>query len=135
MGTSRPPGRGSSRPSRRLKRGGTSLWEDWGNGAPRNHIMFGEFVCWAYQYLAGIRLQDDAVGFNRVLIDPVAIPDLSWAAASVRLPTGVLSSRWERKEDEVSLAVTVPRGVEAEIVLPSGRRSISGPQTWSGTYR
>lgn len=122
-------------PAMWLKRGGTSLWEDWGNGASRNHIMFGEFVCWAYQYLAGIRLQDDAVGFSRVLVDPVTIPDLSWAAASVRLPTGVLSSRWERKGDEVLLTVTVPRNVEAEIVLPSGRRSISGPQTWSGAYR
>ena len=114
-------------PAMWLKRGGTSLWEDWSNGASRNHIMFGEFVCWAYQYLAGIRISEGSVGFGKDVIDPKPIPDLCWTKASVRLPTGVLSSRWERKDDGVKLRVSVPSCVEARVSLPSGVETVQGP--------
>ena len=116
-----------------LKRGGTSLWEDWGNGASRNHIMFGEFVCWAYQYLAGIRLADgaEANGFRKVVIDPQPIRDLAWARASVKLPQGVLASGWERERigDQVVLTVDVPAGTEAEVRLDGRSERVLGPQT------
>ena len=114
-----------------LKRGGTSLWEDWGNGASRNHIMFGEFVCWAYQYLAGIRLADgaEANGFRKVVIDPQPIRDLAWARASVKLPQGVLASGWERVGDQVVLTVDVPAGTEAEVRLDWRSERVLGPQT------
>ena len=43
-----------------IQKGGTTLWEDWGDGASRNHIMFGDFMAWAYQYLGGIQLRGDS---------------------------------------------------------------------------
>ncbi len=114
-----------------LKRGGTSLWEDWGNGASRNHIMFAEFVCWAYQYLAGIRLADgaDANGFRKVVIDPKPIRDLAWARASLKLPKGVLASGWTRVGDRLELSVEVPAGTEAEVRFDGRTARVVGPQT------
>ena len=39
-----------------IRRGAGTLWEDWGEGSSRNHVMFGDVSAWFYQYLAGIRL-------------------------------------------------------------------------------
>ena len=118
-----------------LKRGGTSLWEDWGNGASRNHIMFAEFACWAYQYLAGIRLADgaDANGFRKVVVDPQPIPDLDWARAELRLPKGILASGWKRTGGAVELTVAVPEGTEVEIRFGGRVERVVGPlsRTWS----
>ncbi|MDO4587279.1 MAG: family 78 glycoside hydrolase catalytic domain [Planctomycetia bacterium] len=41
-----------------IRRGAGTLWEDWGNGSSRNHIMFGDISAWFYQSLAGIKLPE-----------------------------------------------------------------------------
>lgn len=93
--------------------------------------MFAEFVCWAYQYLAGIRLADgaDANGFRKVVIDPKPIRDLAWARASLKLPKGVLASGWTRVGDRLELSVEVPAGTEAEVRFDGRTARVVGPQT------
>ena len=114
-------------PTTWLKRGGTSLWEDWGNGASRNHVMFGEFVCWAYQYLAGIRLKEGATAFSEVVVEPQFVDDLEWVRASVKLPRGELLSAWIRKNGKTELTVGVPDGTHAFVRLPGMEERIVGP--------
>lgn len=114
-------------PATWLKRGGTSLWEDWVNGASRNHIMFGDFVCWAYQYLAGIRLAGDSTAFRRVLIAPDFIDGLDWAKASVSLPGGQLSSSWKRRGGKVKLHVEIPEGTHAVVRIRGRADEEIGP--------
>ena len=81
-----------------INKGGTALWEDWRDGASRNHVMFGDFIAWAYQRLAGIRLPEaegsapatplvTARAFRKVLIAPEPVPQLTWAKASVAVTT------------------------------------------------
>lgn len=121
-----------------LKRGGTSLWEDWGNGSSRNHVMFAEFVCWAYQYLAGIRLVDEegANGFKKIVIDPKPIAELDWARAEIKLPQGTLAAGWERDaKGAVKLKVDIPTGVDAKINLGERTACVKGPFTSSFTLK
>ncbi len=61
----------SPSPMDRIRKGGTTLWEDWRDGSSRNHVMFGDFVGWAYQYLAGIRLAE-APGSTSAVTLPTA---------------------------------------------------------------
>ena len=109
--------------------GGTALWEDWWTGFSRNHIMFGDFACWAYQHLAGIRLPEadgataavpfpDVCGFRSVVIAPDCIEALDWVKASVAGAAGTVSSEWRRTGDEIMLKVTLPPETQAHIVLP-----------------
>ena len=112
-----------------FQKGGTTLWEDWGDGASRNHIMFGDFVGWAYQYLAGIR-PAEAVGstsavtlaqkpaFGDVVLAPQPIGALSWARASVDGPNGKICSSWKRDGDSIIYDFTVPPNTTAKICLP-----------------
>ena len=95
--------------------------------------MFAEFACWAYQYLAGIRLADDlaANGFRKVVIDPKPIADLAWANASLKLPNGTLAAGWRRTDGGVlELFVEIPAGTEAEIRFGGRVERVAGP--WKG---
>jgi len=89
-------------------KGGTALWEDWGDGWSRNHVMFGDFVAWAYQYLAGIRLDPAApAGSARYIVDPKPIAGLDYVKARVETPHGTIVSEWKRRAD-----VTVETHIE-----------------------
>ncbi len=112
-----------------IKKGGTALWEDWRDGESRNHIMFGDFVAWAYQYIAGIQLSErdgscsaipdvTAPAFKEVVIAPQFIESLTWAKAEVNGPNGVVAVSWQREDDKVSVIVKVPPNTTAIIRLP-----------------
>ena len=112
-----------------LQKGGTTLWEDWGDGSSRNHIMFGDFVGWAYQYLAGIRPVEaegstSAVtlakkpAFGEIVLAPQPIDALAWARASVNGPNGEIVSSWKRAGKTVVYTFTVPPNTTAKICLP-----------------
>lgn len=123
---------------------GTALWEEWTNKTTsRNHIMFGDFVAWAYQYLAGIRLPETtgscaaiqcvtARGFKDTLIAPQPVPDLDWVRASVRTPYGLVASSWRREATgRITYTVSVPMNATATLRLPSGVEHKLAAGTWS----
>ncbi|MBR1588945.1 MAG: family 78 glycoside hydrolase catalytic domain [Kiritimatiellae bacterium] len=112
-----------------VQKGGTTLWEDWGNGASRNHIMFGDFMAWAYQFLGGIQLPEKAgscaaipdvtaTAFKEVVIAPQFIDALKWARASVDGPYGTIATAWTREGRNVKLEVAVPPNTTAIVRLP-----------------
>ncbi|MGN0851960.1 MAG: family 78 glycoside hydrolase catalytic domain [Kiritimatiellia bacterium] len=122
-----------------LQKGGTTLWEDWNDGSSRNHIMFGDFVGWAYQYLAGIRLAEaegstsavtvpTAPAFKELVIAPQVVPGLTWVRARVDGPYGEIVSSWRLQGGAFTLNVTVPPNASAKVRLPDGseRRVGSG---------
>lgn len=123
-------------PAAWIKKGATTLWEDWHDGSSRNHIMFGDFVAWSYQYLAGIRLAADAgscaaipVGsnaFRRFVLAPEVIPQLDYVDASVETTYGTVRSAWRRDGVKVKFRFTVPPGTVADVRW-NGKTSVCGP--------
>ena len=118
---------GSPSPADWARKGGTALWEDWEAGASRNHIMFGDFACWAYQRLAGIRLPDGGSAatpdppvraFREVLIAPEFIPQLNHVSAEVMSMYGSISVKWRREAGKVRVDVVVPPNSTARLRLP-----------------
>ena len=115
-------------PAEWLQKGGTTLWEDWGDGSSRNHIMFGDFVGWAYQYLAGIR-PAEAVGstsavtlaqkpaFGEIVLAPQVLDSLKWVRARVDGPNGEIVSSWKREGKTVTYEFIVPPNTTATICL------------------
>ena len=125
-----------------IQKGGTTLWEDWGDGSSRNHIMFGDFVGWAYQYLAGIRLAEasrstsavtvpTAPAFRELVIEPVFLDALDQLSASTVTPYGKVSVSWRRQNGKIAVEIAVPPGARAEIRLP-GR---AARRVGTGLYR
>lgn len=112
-----------------IRRGATTFWEDWGDGASRNHIMFGDVSAWWYQNLAGIRLADTVsavalknnpgdIAFKRIVIAPVPVQGLDWVKAEHDSPYGVIRSQWKKANGLFKLDIDVPVNTTATVCLP-----------------
>lgn len=102
-----------------IARGATTLWEDWGDGASRNHIMFGDVSAWFYQTLAGLNLDPEVPAFKRFIVRPHPVGDLRWVRARHESPYGPIAVSWNRDGAEFSLHVTVPPSTTAVVYVPA----------------
>jgi alpha-L-rhamnosidase len=112
-----------------VDKGATTIWELWNSDQQgpdmnsRNHYAYGTVGEWFFGYLAGIRPDEAAPGFKRILIAPRPAGDLAWAEASLQTPYGPVKSRWDRKGSGLTLSVTVPANATAEVRLPNSRQA------------
>jgi len=107
-----------------IENGATTLWERWeyltGTGMnSHNHIMLGSVDAWFYKVLAGINVDLSAPGFEKVIIRPHIIDDLSHASASINTIRGLVSSRWAKKGKSLTLEVTIPVNSEGKVYVPT----------------
>ena len=106
-----------------INKNGT-LWEDWGDGFSKCHVMLSDFAAWAQQHLAGISPTEP--GYRRIRIAPKAIRDLQWVKAETGTPYGKIKSNWQRCQGELCFQVEIPPECRAEVVLPDGYREWVG---------
>ena len=119
-----------------VDRGATTVWEDWDGiaddghaTASLNHYSKGAVISFLHQYVAGIRLLDDAPAYRRFRIEPRPGGGLRWAEAVHDCPFGRIESSWHLDGGRFRLTVTVPPGTTAEVVLPDGTRHEQRPGT------
>ena len=106
-----------------IANGATTLWELWQNREgssmnSHNHPMFGSVGAWFYKALAGINLAPGTTGFEKILIQPQMVRDLTHASGSTRTVRGEVACAWSRTELSACVEVSVPFGSEAEVVIP-----------------
>jgi alpha-L-rhamnosidase len=104
-----------------LERGATTLWEHWefsDNTFSHNHPMFGSVSEWFTSSLAGIRPDPDAVGYDRVRIQPETVDGLQWTKGEYRSVRGRIASEWRREGGEASFRISLPVGVTGIASLP-----------------
>jgi len=101
--------------------GATTLWETWAfsdNIYSHNHPMFGSVSQWFYHWIGGIRPAPDAVGFNRIILNPGINSPLSWAKSSYHSIRGEIICNWEKTGEEIRLNIQIPVGATAILHLP-----------------
>jgi alpha-L-rhamnosidase len=115
-----------------VDRGATTVWERWNgvdaDGVPTeslNHYSKGAVVSFLHRYAAGIELLEPA--HRRFRVRPRPGGGLTHAEAAHESPYGRIESAWEISGDAFRLRVVVPAGTRAEVVLPSGATSSTGP--------
>jgi alpha-L-rhamnosidase len=104
-----------------IKRGATTLWEHWDfsdNTFSHNHPMFGSVSEWLFSWLAGIQPAPDAVGFDRIIIRPQPVGDLTWVKGGVQTARGEVRSDWRIEKGRFLLDVAVPPNTKAVVHLP-----------------
>jgi alpha-L-rhamnosidase len=107
-----------------LENGATTLWEHWefsDNTYSHNHPMFGSVSEWFYKVIGGINPAPDAVGFDKIIIRPQPVGDLTWAKASYNSVRGIIVSEWERKGDVFKLHVVIPPNTKALVHIPASK--------------
>jgi alpha-L-rhamnosidase len=114
--------------------GATTVWERWDSMLPDgsinpgkmtsfNHYAFGSIAKFLHERLAG--LQRIQPGWKKCCIAPCLGADFSEASASHETPMGLLSCSWNvtnfhDKQSRFQVKVTVPPGINCEIVIPEG---------------
>ncbi len=105
-----------------LERGATTLWEHWefsDNVFSHNHPMFGSVSQWFFEDLGGIRAEDAAVGFDRIIIHPCAVGGLSYAKARYDSIRGPILCNWQVQDARLRMDVDVPPGATATVYVPT----------------
>ncbi|RYX85100.1 hypothetical protein EON83_07585 [bacterium] len=104
-----------------IERGATTLWEEWNGNQSRNHVMFGDVSAWFYKYLAGINYA--APGFQKIVIKPHVLGDLTYARGTYDSASGRIVSHWKKSATGLQLDVTIPANTTAMIYVPATDQS------------
>ncbi len=104
-----------------LSRCSGTLGEHWDGMNSRNHHMFSEIGAWFYKALAGIRLCDDAPGFEKFTLEPHIPSEIAHFTAWHDTPYGRLEVRW----DEEQVDITLPEGCTAALVSRAGTQQLT----------
>ena len=116
--------------------GGTTIWERWDSMLPDgsinpgemtsfNHYALGAVADWIHRVVAG--LAPLAPGYRKILIKPQPGGGLSWASAQHETPYGTAAVRWRVDDGDLSVAVEIPTGTTASVVLPGQEPVEVGP--------
>lgn len=102
-----------------LDAGATSLTEAWdaNRRSSQDHFMLGGAEEWFYRSLAGIDF--DLSRSDALVIRPAIIKDISWARATYRSHLGEIRSEWHVRGGDLIADITVPKGLQATVILPS----------------
>lgn len=98
-----------------------STWpEYWSVDVPsRIHTCYTGVSSWLTMGLAGIRPDPAQPGYQSFLIKPVIVDDLEFAEGQTESLYGPISSRWERNDAGLELAVSIPPNSRATVSLPT----------------
>jgi|SRR5579862_9615991 len=119
-----------------VQMGATTVCETYecGPGQSQNMKMFASLDKFFYRNLAGIR--PASPGYRRVLIQPEPLGDLRYVSAKQKTVRGEVKVDWRREEGRFELNVSIPAGMDAEVVIPKlGRHdpriSEAGASVWA----
>jgi alpha-L-rhamnosidase len=106
-----------------IREGATTLWERWeylddAGINSHNHIMLGSIDAWFYKALAGINIDFLHPAFQRFVIKPYIIGDLSHVSASLQTIRGLVSSSWRKEKDSLTMDVVIPVNSWAKVSVP-----------------
>lgn len=106
------------------RRGATTIWENWDGSHSHSHPMFGASAQYLFDYLLGIRQNDDSVGYERVTISPVFASPLSHARGHITTPRGRISVAWKRTGESVEVEVDADERIDAVFCFGDVKRKI-----------
>lgn len=128
-----------------VKMGGTTMWERWDSMLPDgsinpggmtsfNHYALGAVADFMHRVVGGLAPLEP--GFRRVLIAPRPGGGLTSASTKHKSGYGDISVDWHRDGAELTVDVSVPVGVTADVDLPGMQTTVGhGDHTFTVDYR
>ncbi len=105
-----------------LRRGATTLWENWDGRSSLNHVMFGDCSAWLFRYPGGFRY-GDGLEPGKFMLRPCFSKQIGKFRAEHRN----CISEWEFSNGKFLYSVVVPDGLNVPFELPDGRSGILAP--------
>ncbi len=102
-----------------LKRGATTIWEDWEGKLSLCHSSYLHIGAWFTEGIAGIRPAADGGGYRKFIVKPGVWPTapLQWARCRFDSPYGPIESNWRRDGAKMIYQVVVPPNTTAGVWL------------------
>jgi alpha-L-rhamnosidase len=109
-----------------LSKGATSLTESWAalKYVSNNHMMLGHLMEWFYSGIGGIRQPVGSSAYEKIIISPDVVGDLTWAETSFNTVHGEIISNWKIEGNNFILKVKIPVGCNAVVEIPQTDRSM-----------
>ncbi len=98
------------------RNGATTFHEYWDSNRSRSHShpMFGATVAYLFEYLLGIKQEENSAGYQSVVIAPQAVHRFGRMKGSITTPNGVVDVNYENKSGRVKFRITVPCKTKAK---------------------
>ncbi len=89
---------------------------DGANYASCNHAMFSSYQQWYFEALAGIKLDTNAIGFNKIIINPYFASCTNQVSCKIKVGNEEIKVNWHRSKDgNIIYEVDVPKKIEVLI--------------------
>jgi alpha-L-rhamnosidase len=98
--------------------GMTTIGERWTRGDSKNHMILAQIEEWFQSGVVGIRMDNNANAYSKLIFQPKPVGDLRYAKGSYETPQGTARSSWTKSGDRFELTITVPPNTTAEVWLP-----------------
>lgn len=97
----------------------TTVTENWAGAGSQCHTTLGAAIDeWFFWGLAGIRPDETAPGFEKIVIKPYLPADLPWVKASLDTLRGTVAVDWAQDETSATLNVSIPANSTATVHIP-----------------
>jgi alpha-L-rhamnosidase len=103
-----------------LSNGATALTESWAalKDVSNNHLMLGHLMEWFYSGIGGIRQQPESGSYDKILIAPEIVGDLTWAETTFNTIHGDITSNWKIEANKLIMKVIIPANCKAFVAIP-----------------
>jgi alpha-L-rhamnosidase len=108
-----------------ITKGATTIWEQWDGinvenvvRESLNHYSAGAVAGWFFQYVAGIDLEEDSIGYKQFIIAPKPGGTLTKARGIYHSINGKIVSEWQKTDTCFILKVEIPPNTIARVILP-----------------
>ncbi len=123
-----------------LDRGATTIWEDWegidAQGVAHeslNHYSKGAVIRFLHTHTLGLRQEADSNGWDRIVIEPVPGPGITFARGTHLSPQGMIAVEWRIDASRIEVIADIPARTVARVILPDGSISTAGPGRFHGS--
>ena len=103
-----------------LSKGATSLTESWAalKYVSNNHMMLGHLMEWFFSGIAGIRQEEGKGSYNKIIVSPEIVGDLTWAETTFNTINGEIKSNWKIENSNIIMNIMIPVNCKAIVSIP-----------------
>lgn len=117
-----------------ITKGATTIWEHWDSIMPDgamwssdmnsfNHYAYGAAIDWVYAVCGGINPVEEAPGYEKVLIAPIADSRIDWMKVELQTAHGTIRSAWRHEDGKTVYEITTP--VAATVIIDGNTYEVS----------
>ncbi len=114
------------------KNGATTFHEYWDSNRSRSHShpMFGAPVAYLFEYLLGIKQEENTAGYTSLIIEPQGISRFGRMSGSIETVQGIVAVSYKNNDGKASFEITIPENTKSvfkykneEIALTQGKNN------------